>query len=128
MPQVLGIGGVFFKARDPAALADWYQRVLGVTLEEWGHARGVMFPGALLASKPGAGGVFSAFADTDYFKPSEKDFMINLCVDDLDGVLARAKAAGVEPTLTQDESYGRFAHLIDPEGIKIELWEPSAPE
>jgi predicted enzyme related to lactoylglutathione lyase len=129
MAQVLGIGGVFYKAKDPAALADWYQRVLGVGMEDWGHSRGTMFPGALLGTKAGSGGVLSAFGpENKYFEPSRAAFMINLCVDDLAGMLARAAAAGVEPTgPVVDEPSGRFAHLIDPEGVKIELWEPVGP-
>jgi predicted enzyme related to lactoylglutathione lyase len=129
MAQVIGIGGVFYKAKDPGAVAAWYENVLGITMEDRGHSRGTMFPGAMLGSKPGSGGVLSAFAETNtYFEPSTKEFMINLCVDDLDGMLARAAAAGVFPTApVMNESYGRFAHLIDPEGVKIELWEPLMP-
>jgi predicted enzyme related to lactoylglutathione lyase len=77
-------------------------------------------------AKPGAATVFSPFkADTDHFAPSDKDYMFNLMVDDLDGVLARCRAEGVEPVnLSPDEGMGRFAHIMDPEGRKIELWEP----
>lgn len=127
MAKVLGIGGVFFKAKDPAALSAWYGRVLGLQVESWG---GVFFPAAALASKPGAGSVFSPFAEkTEYFTKSSQPFMVNLCVDDLEGLLARAKTEGVEPTkLTLDDPSGRFAHLLDPEGNAIELWEPLAPK
>ena len=66
-------------------------------------------------------------ADTDYVEPSTRDFMVNLCVDDLDAMLARCKREGVEPLkLFPDEGFGRFAHILDPDGIKIELWEPPA--
>jgi predicted enzyme related to lactoylglutathione lyase len=70
--------------------------------------------------------VFSPFAaDTDYFAPSNQDFMFNLMVDDLDAMLARCKAEGVEPVkMFPDEFNGRFAHIMDPEGRKIELWQP----
>ena len=66
-------------------------------------------------------------ADTDYFAPSDAPFMINLIVEDIDGVLAKAEAAGEKALGRQDESYGRFAWLLDPAGIKVELWEPLGP-
>lgn len=123
MAKVLGLGGLFFKSRDGASLRDWYARVLGLEFADWG---GVVFTPDAAMAKPGAATVFSPFkADTDYFAPSDKDYMVNLMVDDLDGMLARCKAEGVEPmTLTPDEGMGRFAHIMDPEGRKIELWEP----
>jgi predicted enzyme related to lactoylglutathione lyase len=118
MAKVLGIGGVFFKAADTKALVDWYARVLGFSVEDWG---GVVF-------KPSGAGhqVWSPFkADTDYFAPSSQPYMLNLMVDDLDGVLAKAAAEGVEPTGRQDdENFGKFAWLMDPNGLKLELWEP----
>jgi predicted enzyme related to lactoylglutathione lyase len=117
MAKVLGIGGVFFKAVDPKALADWYARVLGFQLSDWG---GAVFPPAHTGW-----GVWAPFpADSTYFDPSPYAFMVNLIVDDLEGVLARAKAEGVEPLGRKDEEYGRFAWLLDPAGAKIELWEP----
>lgn len=123
MAKVLGIGGLFFKAKDAGATMQWYARVLGLELTDWG---GVIFRPAALAAQPGAATVFNAMAaDTDYFEPSAKDFMFNLVVDDLDFMLARCKAEGVEPVkLFPDEGMGRFAHIMDPEGRKIELWEP----
>lgn len=125
MAKVLGIGGLFFKSADPAGLRAWYGRVLGLEIAEWG----AFFNLKDAAEKPGSGVVFSPFkADTDYFAPSIKEFMFNLLVDDMDGMLARAKAEGVEPIKVTEESYGRFAHLMDPEGNKVELWEPKASE
>lgn len=123
MAKVLGVGGVFFKARDGDALRAWYQRVLGLDFFDWG---GTVFTPDVAAAHPGAATVFSPFkADTDYFAPSTKEFMINLMVDDLDAMLARCKAEGVEPVkLFPDEINGRFAHILDPEGTKIELWQP----
>lgn len=117
MAKVLGLGGVFFKAQDPAAVRDWYARVLGFEVTAWG---GVAF------EPTQAGGTnWSPFdADTRYFEPSQAAFMINFVVEDLDGLLARAAAQGVEPTGRQDDEMGRFAWLIDPAGVKIELWEP----
>jgi catechol 2,3-dioxygenase-like lactoylglutathione lyase family enzyme len=121
MAKVLGVGGVFFKTRDPAALKDWYTRVLGLEVGDWG----VFFTPDMVKDTPGSGTVFSAFkAETDYFAPSDKEFMFNLIVDDIDAMLARCKAEGVEPVKQQDESYGRFAHIMDLEGRKIELWQP----
>jgi len=116
MAKVLGLGGVFFKAQDPAGVREWYARVLGFEVHDWG---GAMFP------KVG-GTNWSPFdADTRYFEPSEAAFMINFIVDDLDGLLARAAAEGVAPIGQQVEDLGRFAWLLDPAGIKIELWQPA---
>jgi predicted enzyme related to lactoylglutathione lyase len=123
MAKVLGLGGVFFKSRDGVALRDWYTRVLGLEFADWG---GVVFTPDAAMAKPGAATVFCPFkADTDHFAPSDQDYMFNLMVDDLDGVLARCKAEGVEPVkVVPDEGMGSFAHIMDPEGRKIELWEP----
>jgi predicted enzyme related to lactoylglutathione lyase len=123
MAKVLGIGGLFFKTRDGDTLRQWYQRVLGLEFAEWG---GVWFASEAFAAQPGAGAVFGPMAhDTDYFAPSDEAFMFNLVVDDLEAMLERCKANGVEPVkLFPDEPNGRFAHIIDPEGRKIELWQP----
>ncbi len=122
MAAVLGLGGLFFKSADPAATNEWYARVLGIKVEPWG----IIFAPDAAAAHPGAATVFSPFkADTDYFAPSDKEFMFNLMVDDLDGILARCAEHGVEPVKTfPEEANGRFAHIMDPEGRKIELWEP----
>jgi predicted enzyme related to lactoylglutathione lyase len=126
MARVIGIGGIFFKAADPKGLMSWYRDVLGVDVNDWGGA--FLLPDAM-AAHPGAGTVFSAFkADTGYFAPSTKDFMINLAVDDMDGVLARLKTHGVEAKEMPAEANGRFAHLMDPNGTRIELWEPKPME
>ena len=122
MARVLGIGGVFFKSKDPGALIGWYRDVFGLEFEDWG---GLVFRPEAMAAQPGAGTVFSPFAaDTDYFEPSTKDFMINLAVDDLDGILASCAKHGVEVNTFSDDSNGRFAHILDPEGTKVELWQP----
>jgi predicted enzyme related to lactoylglutathione lyase len=122
MAKVLGLGGLFFKSAEPAATREWYSRVLGMPSEEWG----TFFTPEAAAAHPGAGTVFSPFrADTEYFAPSDKEFMFNLMVDDLDEILARCAEHGVVPVQTiSDEANGRFAHIIDLEGRKIELWEP----
>jgi len=123
MARILGVGGVFFKTGDGNALREWYRRVLGLEFQDWG---GVVFTPDMAANHAGAATVFNSFnADTDYFEPSSKEFMINLMVDDLDGMLARCAAQGVVPVKTFDnQPNGRFAHIIDPENRKIELWEP----
>ncbi len=122
MSRVLGIGGVFFKAKDPGTLINWYRDVIGLPVEDWG---GVVFRPEAMTDQPGAGTVFSPFeADTTYFEPSTREFMINLAVDDLDGILARCAEHGVEADVLPDQPNGRFAHLLDPEGTKIELWQP----
>jgi len=122
MARVLGVGGIFFKARDSAALNAWYRDALGLDMQEWGGA--LLLPDGM-AAHPGAATVFSAFkAETTYFEPSTKEFMINLAVDDLEGVLARLREHGVDAKVLPDEPNGRFAHIVDPEGTKIELWQP----
>jgi predicted enzyme related to lactoylglutathione lyase len=119
MAKVVGIGGVFIKTSDVKAWKAWYQRVLGLELEDYGAA---VFPHPTIGVSQ-----IAAFAgDSDYFEPSPHAVMVNLIVDDLDGVLARAAEAGVTPLSRQDGEYGRFAHLIDPAGVKLELWEPPA--
>ncbi len=126
MAKVLGLGGLFFKSADPAAMREWYGRVLGIPMEAWGA---VLTPDAA-AAHPGAATVFAPFdGNTTYFAPSDKEFMFNLMVDDLDGMLARCAEHGVEQVgEVLIEANGRFAHIIDPEGRKIELWEPKPME
>lgn len=123
MAKVIGLGGLFFKAADPDATRSWYARVLGMAFDDWG---GLVFTPDTAAAQPGAGTVFSPFsADTDYFAPSDKEFMFNLMVDDLDAMLAHCAAEGVEPVkVFPPEPNGRFAHIMDPDGRKIELWQP----
>ena len=122
MAKVLGIGGIFFKSKDPAALLNWYRDVVGLELESWG---GVILRPEAMAAHPGAATVFAPFKqDTTYFAPSTKDFMINLAVDDLDAILANCAKHGVEAKVMPPEPNGKFAHISDPEGTRIELWEP----
>lgn len=125
MERVLGIGGIFFKARDRAALGAWYRDHLGVPLEEaWG---GAVFP---WRAEEGVEHhtVWSPFEeDTTYFAPSEKPFMINLIVRDLDAMRAQLLAGGCEVDERVEESeFGRFGWVMDPEGNRIELWQPPA--
>jgi predicted enzyme related to lactoylglutathione lyase len=117
MASVVGLGGIFYKAQDPQAVRDWYTRVLGLALTDWG--------GASFTPPSGASQQWSVFpAGTDYMAPSAQPFMINLMVDDMDGMLARIAAAGETVLGQQDESYGRFAWVMDPAGVKVELWQP----
>ncbi|MFJ6678032.1 VOC family protein [Microbacterium sp. NPDC091382] len=115
--SVLGIGGVFFRSRDPQARADWYRRHLGIDAGAEGQ-------GAVWQQDAGMT-VFAPFsADSDYFS-SEQPFMLNLRVSDLDDLVASLQAAGV-PVETRpkwDTEYGRFVRIVDPEGLEIELWE-----
>ena len=116
MQRVRGIGGIFFKAQDKDALLRWYREHLGVPVEEWG---GTQFT-------DGGPTVWSAFAaDTKYFAPSTAPYMINFRVDDLDAMLAQLRAMGdrVEDKV-EDSDFGRFGWVSDPEGNKIELWQP----
>jgi predicted enzyme related to lactoylglutathione lyase len=124
MARVIGVGGVFFKCREQQAVQEWYARVLGLPFEPWG---GVIFLPQAAASHAGAATVFAPFGeDTTYLAPSTHEFMINLMVDDLDGVLARCREHGVTPVqVLDDQPNGRFAHILDPEGRKIELWQPA---
>lgn len=128
MAKVLGLGGLFMACSDPAATKDWYARVLGLEINDYGGFDFVQ-KHAVAAFPEAARTVFAPFdAKSDYFAPSTLPYMLNLMVDDLDGMLARAKAEGVEPVqLGEDYDYGRFAWLMDPDGRKVELWEPVEP-
>lgn len=117
MGQVLGIGGVFYKAADGAAVKDWWTRVLGIEVTPWGAA---MFKNP----DQGFQQLTTFAADSGYFAPSDAPFMINLIVDDMDAVLAKVEAAGETVLNREDHEYGRFAWVMDPAGIKIELWQP----
>lgn len=124
MARVIGIGGIFFKARDPKALSAWYAQHLGLKIEEFG---GTMFGED--AARPGYT-IWSPFAhDTHYFDPSDKPFMVNFRVDDLHALLAALRGAGVQVDARVEESeYGRFGWIMDPEGNRVELWEPPLPK
>jgi predicted enzyme related to lactoylglutathione lyase len=126
MKRVTGIGGIFFKAQDPVALRAWYQKHLGIDVQEWG---GVAFSWSDGSGAPANGTtVWSIFsASTDYLAPSAASFMVNYRVADLAGVLAALRAEGCDVVDKTDESeFGKFGWVIDPEGNKIELWEPPA--
>lgn len=127
MERVRGIGGVFFKCSDKAAMAAWYRDNLGVPVEAWG---GAAFPWAENDPQGDASTVWSLFdADTTYFAPSRQPFMINYRVRDLDAMLAQLRANGctVDDKI-EDGDFGRFGWVMDPEGNRIELWQPPAPK
>lgn len=122
MKRVTGIGGVFFKARDPKALGEWYRKHLGIDVSEWGGA-------AFRWADDSAGGgttIWSPFKDdTAYFAPSTSPFMINYRVADLHALLAQLRAEGCEVQDKVEESeHGKFGWVMDPEGNKLELWQP----
>jgi predicted enzyme related to lactoylglutathione lyase len=116
MQRVTGIGGFFFRARDPAGLAAWYEANLGISSTEtawsWTQQAGPT--------------VFAPFpTDTDYFGRLEQQTMLNFRVDDLDAMLDQLRAAGASvDDEVAEASYGRFGHAVDPEGNRFELWQP----
>lgn len=122
-PKVTGIGGVFFKSSDPQKTKEWYGKNLGLAINEYGapfEFRNANRPEEINYLQ------WSAFNEnTDYFDPSEKDFMINYRVQNIEGLVEKLKANGVTivDTIVEYE-YGKFVHIMDPEGNKIELWEP----
>ena len=124
MKRVTGIGGIFFKARDPATLGAWYRDHLGLDVTEWG---GAVFDWGGDGSEPGMT-IWSPFAaDTDYMAPGTAPFMVNFRVADLEALLAALKAEGCNVVdRTETSEHGRFGWVIDPEGNKVELWQPPA--
>lgn len=125
MARVTGIGGIFFKSKDPAALRQWYVDNLGFPPDTEGHPSAVFPLGPDVESDPQAYAVWGPFsADTDYFDPSDKPFMINLRVDDIDAMVAELTKKGIEILGRQDDpQFGHFIWIMDPEGTKIELWQ-----
>lgn len=121
MATVTGLGGIFYKAADPEKTRAWYQEMLGIG-GEWG----AMFP--FKTDDPEGYSLLSPFkADSDYFAPSAQPFMVNLRVDDIDAMVTQLQSKGVDILGRQDEDYGRFAWTLDPDGIKIELWQQLGP-
>ncbi len=125
MERVQGIGGIFFKARDPKALAAWYRDLLGVPVEDWG---GASIRWAEQDNPDTAYTVWSPFQrDTTYFAPSSAPFMVNFRVRDLEAMLTQLRDAGCTVIESSETSeFGKFGWVIDPEGNKVELWEPAA--
>jgi predicted enzyme related to lactoylglutathione lyase len=124
MKRVTGIGGIFFKAKDPVALRAWYRKHLGIDVLEWG---GAVFTWTDAEGKPAAGTTIWSIGDAagDQFAPSSASFMINYRVADLDALVKILKTERCNVLEKIEESeYGKFAWVIDPEGNKVELWEP----
>ncbi len=122
--HVTGIGGVFVKSSNPRALAAWYRDMLGITLEPWG--------GAVLRydapHHPPKAAWIALPSDSTYTAPSSRAFMLDFAVDDLDAIVARLAANNVKILKRDDaDPSGRFAWILDPDGTKIELWEPKRP-
>lgn len=124
MKRVTGIGGIFFKSRDPAALGAWYRDHLGLDVADWG---GAVFRWGGAGSEQGMT-LWSPFKqDTTYLEPGTASFMVNFRVADLDGLLAALRSEGCNVVeRTEASAQGRFGWVIDPEGNKVELWEPPA--
>jgi predicted enzyme related to lactoylglutathione lyase len=126
MKRVTGIGGIFFHAKDPEALRAWYQRHLGIDVQPWG---GAAFSWADDAGNPAGGTTIWSIgaADSGHFAPSASPFMVNYRVADLAALLRVLRDEGcrvLEPT--EDSEHGKFGWVMDPEGNKVELWQPPA--
>jgi predicted enzyme related to lactoylglutathione lyase len=122
MKRVTGIGGIFFKCKDPAGIKEWYSKHLGITSDQYG----AVFHWQKTDDRVPGYTVWNPFKQTtEYFNPSEKDFMINYRVENLTLLMQTLKEEGV-PIIGEVEEfeYGKFGWIMDPEGNKIELWEP----
>jgi predicted enzyme related to lactoylglutathione lyase len=120
MAQITGIGGIFIKSRDPKALSAWYREKLGMPVEEWG---GAIFRQNQQSPSAATWNPFKE--DTQHFAPSTREVMINFAVDDLDAFLRDIEAKGVKiEGQMADDTFGKFAWILDPDGTKIELWQP----
>lgn len=122
--KVTGIGGIFFKCKDPKAIREWYKTNLGLSVNQYGSVF-EWYQGADSTKKGFT--QWSPFKETTkYFEPSAKDFMINYRVENMETLVGELQRSGVVVVDTiQTYDYGRFVHLLDPEGNKIELWEPN---
>lgn len=123
MDRVTGVGGIFFKSRDPRALSDWYKRHLGITPAADGN---VAFEWRDKEHPERVGmTIWAPFSqDTKYFAPSTAPFMINYRVHDLQALVAELRREGVAVDGPDESEFGRFAWVMDPEGNRCELWEP----
>ena len=121
--RITGIGGIFFKAKDPKAMYAWYQKHLGMPLSDFGGAV-LRWPDDT-AEDRGVTVWHVAGKDSKWFSPSDSSFMINYRVDNLDEMLAQLRASGIEIVKGPESAEnGKFAWIMDPEGNKVELWEP----
>ena len=124
MKRVTGIGGIFFKAKDAPALQAWYKQHLGIDVQVWG---GTAFTWTDAEGKPYAGTTIWSIGsqDGDQFAPSSASFMINYRVENLEALVEELKKGGVTIVdAIETYDYGKFIHILDAEGNKIELWEP----
>ncbi|MGE0358827.1 MAG: VOC family protein [Burkholderiales bacterium] len=124
MRRVTGIGGIFFHAKDPVALRAWYQEHLGIDVLEWG---GAAFRWVDEKGQPTTGTTIWNIGDaaSGYFAPSKAPFMVNYRVADLHGLLKVLREEGCEVMdKTEESEYGKFGWVMDPEGYKVELWQP----
>ncbi len=124
MKRVVGIGGVFIKSKNPEALKAWYKTHLGMDIQDWG---GVMFQWSTPENpNPDGATVWSVFdASSTYFNPSKASFMINYRVENLHAVLKALRAEGCEvDEKTEESEFGKFGWVMDPDGNRVELWEP----
>jgi predicted enzyme related to lactoylglutathione lyase len=124
MKKVTGIGGIFFKCKDPKKMTEWYKTNLGLNTNPYGGATFEWYEGADSTKK--AQTQWQPFPEsTKYFEPSTKDFMINYRVEDLEALVEELKKNGVTIVDTIEVvSYGKFVHILDAEGNKVQLWEP----
>lgn len=124
MQRVTGIGGVFIRAENPTALREWYKTHLGIDVKPWG---GTSFQWSEGASEPGGGSTAWMIGDGSNFVPSHASFMINYRVADLKALLAALRSEGCNVLdHTEESEYGAFGWVMDPEGNKVELWQPPA--
>jgi|SRR5271170_5764818 len=124
MKRVTGIGGIFFQAENPGQLYEWYEKHLGIQRESHGQGAEMHWREDEDPERRGTT-VWALFKKrSEYFEPSQALFMLNYRVDDMDALLAALRAEGVTIVKSEDSDYGRFAWIMDPEGNKIELWEP----
>jgi predicted enzyme related to lactoylglutathione lyase len=124
MKRVTGVGGIFFKAKDPVALGAWYKTHLGIDVQSWG---GAAFRWSDENDKPiGGTTAWSVVgSDSKQFAPSTATFMVNYRVADLDALLRALRSEGCTVLeKTDDSEYGKFGWVVDPEGNKVELWQP----
>lgn len=125
MKRVTGIGGIFFKTEDPKKLKDWYGKHLGLPIDDYGASFKWIDMDHRDAKEPALTAWSPFKSDTKYFEPSEKSYMFNYRVENLEELLKVLKEEGVQIVGEMQEfSYGKFGWIMDPEGNKIELWEP----
>ena len=115
--RIIGLGGVFIKSPNKEALLKWYEETLGIKMEDWGISLPIL-------SLKGDSQVFSVMPATTKYIPVEKNFMLNWMVEDMNGFLEQIKSKGVDILHQESSDFGKFAHILDLDGNKVELWEP----